>query len=114
MRARISTPTTRNKLYRRSASEWRALIQGFSRSGVTRSQFCTRHGVALSTFDWWRSRLRRESTARSVSNTPPTPANALFVELAQADKPDAVVSANWDVELSLGNGMFLRLRRGTC
>ena len=114
MRARISTPITRNKLYRRSASEWHALIQAFSRSGVTRSQFCTRHGLALSTFDWWRSRLRRASATRSESNPPPTPAKALFVELAQEAKPDAVVSANWDVELDLGGGVFLRLRREAC
>jgi len=114
MSTRVPTPTTRNKPGRRSASEWRALMQAFSRSGVTRSQFCTRHGVALSTFDWWRSRLRRESATRSESNTPPTPASALFVELAQEAKPIAVVSANWDVELDLGCGVFLRLRRGAC
>lgn len=114
MRARISTSTTRNKQGRRSADEWHTLMQAFSHSGVTRSQFCTRHGVALSTFDWWRSRLRRESTARSESNTLPAPASALFVELAQEDKPAAVISANWDVELDLGNGVFLRLRRAAC
>jgi len=63
-------------------------------------------------FAWWRSHLRRESTA--VSATTPAPASALFVELAQADKPVDAVSANWDVELKLGSGVFLRLRGGAC
>jgi len=103
---------TSNKQGRRSASEWRALMRAFSRSGETRTRFCQRHGVALSTFAWWRRRLRDESTA--VSQTTPSPASALFVELAQEDKPVTAASANWDVELELGSGVFLRLRRGAC
>jgi hypothetical protein len=114
MKTRLSTPTPRHKPGRRSPREWHALIQAFSHSGVTRSQFCTRHGLALSTFDWWRSRLRRASITQSVSNPLPTPANALFVEIAQETKPVAVVSARWDVELDLGHGLFLRLRREAC
>ncbi len=114
MKPRLSTPTPRHKPGRRSPREWRALIQAFSHSGVTRSQFCTRHGVALSTFDWWRRRLRRASATRPEPNTPPSPAKALFVEVAQEDKPMATVSARWDVELDLGGGVFLRLRREAC
>jgi hypothetical protein len=112
MRTAVSTPITNNKQGRRSANEWRTLMRAFSHSGETRTQFCERHGVALSTFAWWRSHLRHESTA--VSATTPAPASALFVELAQADKPVAAVSARWDVELELGSGVFLRLRRGAC
>ena len=59
-----------------------------------------------------RSHLRRESAA--VSNITPAPASALFVELAQVDKPVAAVSAHWDVELELGSGVVLRLRREAC
>jgi putative transposase len=112
MRTAVSTPITRNKQGRRSAGEWRALMRAFSHSGETRTQFCERHGVALSTFAWWRSHLRHESTA--VSETSPAPASALFVELTQAEPPVATVSARWDVELELGSGVFLRLRRGAC
>lgn len=112
MRTAVSTPITHNKQGRRSASEWRALAQAFSHGGEMRAQFCERHGVALSTFAWWRSRLRHESTA--VPETPPAPASALFVEIAQAEPPVATVSARWEVEPELGRGMFLRLRRGAC
>ncbi len=50
MTTAASIPTTTgNKQDRRSVSKWRALIRAFSRSGETRTQFCERHGVALST-----------------------------------------------------------------
>ncbi len=112
MRTAVSTPITHNKQGRRSAIEWRALMRAFSHSGETRTQFCERHGVALSTFAWWRSHLRHESTA--VSETTPAPPSTLFVEIAQAEPPVAAISARWDVELELGSGVFVRLKRGAC
>lgn len=112
MTTAVSIPTTANKPGRRSAGEWRALIREFSRSGETRTRFCERHGVALSTFDRWRSLLRREPAA--PSQTMPSAAGALFVELAGEGKPPAAASAPWDVELELGAGMFVRLRRPAC
>ncbi|MHB8456053.1 MAG: IS66 family insertion sequence element accessory protein TnpA [Acidiferrobacterales bacterium] len=66
---------------------WHALIQAFSHSSETCTQFCERHGVALSTFDRWRSLLRQESPAQAVSNTVPSPPGAQFVEIAEEDKP---------------------------
>jgi hypothetical protein len=112
MKKAVSTRFTGNKPGRRSAREWRVLMRAFARSGETRTQFCARHAVALSTFDWWRSRLRRESTPRAVSD--PAPADALFVELAPVAEPVAADAARWDVELEFGGGVFLRLRRGAC
>ncbi len=114
MTTAVSTPITGTKQARRSESEWRTLIRAFSRSGETRTQFCERHGVALSTFSWWRSRLRRESSARAVSNTAPSRPGALFVKLAPEKTPVATTSAHWDMELELGAGVFLRLRRPVC
>ncbi len=115
MRTAVSTPITSSKRGRRNASEWRALMRGFSQGGETRTQFCRRHGVALSTFDWWRRRLRSEPTPRAVANTtPPQEAGVLFVELTREQQPVAAVSAGWDVELELGRGVFVRLRRGAC
>ena len=112
MTTAVSASTTANKHVRRSASDWRALMRDFAQRGETRAQFCKRHGLTLSTFAWWRSHLRRESAA--VSNTIPTPAGALFVELAPDDKSITAAAVNWDVELELGNGVFLRVRRSAC
>ena len=114
MTTAVSTPITGNKQNRRAADEWRALIRAFSRSSETRTQFCEHQGLALSTFDRWRSLLRQESSARAVPNTVPSNPGALFVELAEEDKPVTTVSEGWDVELELGAGLFLRLRRGRC
>ncbi|MHB8409120.1 MAG: IS66 family insertion sequence element accessory protein TnpA [Acidiferrobacterales bacterium] len=112
MTTAVSTPITGNKQNRRAADEWRALIRAFSRSSETRTQFCEHQGLALSTFDRWRSLLRQESPARAVPNT--VLPGALFVEIAEEDKPVTTVSEGWDVELELGAGLFLRLRRGRC
>ena len=97
---------------RRSAQEWRALLEACARSGETRRAFCARHGIALSTFDWWQRRVQAESRANAPAPRGAADANALFVELA-APLPvssKAVVPA-WDLELDLGAGVVLRLRR---
>jgi transposase-like protein len=67
---------------RRSASEWRALMGLYATSAETRKQFCARHGVALSTFAWWRRRLRQDApTLVAARSSAAAPAHALFVEL---------------------------------
>lgn len=100
---------------RRSAREWRALLRTYARSNETRQQFCARHGVALSTFDRWRQRLRQEAaTGMAVRASVPAPALALFVELAADKQPVSAEFPVWDMELELGHGVFLRLRRAAC
>ena len=100
---------TRTRGSRRSAAEWRELIASFKHSGETRKQFCTRHGIALSTFAWWQSRLRTHSS-RMTSESP------VFVELMReapmlkAPKPEATL----ELELELGDGLVIRLRRSPC
>ena len=87
---------------RRNAEQWRELLDLFNRSGQTQERFCAEHHLGLSTFGRWRKRLCRQS--------PMISSDALFVELAQ-DEP---ASQPWDVELQLGTGMILRLRRAGC
>ena len=104
---------------RRSAREWRALVRTQSRGDETRTQFCARHGVALSTFDWWRRRLRTESDAPAAPRVLPAVsggATPLFVELAPhaTPAPMAATAPSWEIELDLGAGVVLRLRRDPC
>lgn len=100
---------------RRSASDWCALMRAYLRSGETRKQFCARRGLALSTFDWWRRRLREDLPVRVASrSSSPAQPSALFVELAQEEKPVTVVMPRWEVELELGRSVVLRLRRTAC
>lgn len=109
MVSRSVVPVAGRRRVRRSAAQWRALVAAFEQSGIARRAFCARHGVSASTFDWWRKRLSAEPQGLPVSQAD---SNALFVELS-APIADATRTAPvWDLELELGTGIVLRLRRG--
>ena len=95
---------------RRTAAQWRKLIERFDRSGQTRGKFCAVNGLALSTFDLWRRKLG-EAQAPADEAHP----ESLFVELTNAtESPGSRTPAGtggWEVELELGAGVVLRLRR---
>lgn len=90
---------------RRTLEQWGDLLDRFEQSGQTREQFCADHDLGLSTFSRWRKRLRDQALL-----SPKVSSDALFVELAQ----DVPASQLWDVELQLGAGVCLRLRRAGC
>ena len=95
---------------RRSAQEWRKILARCERGGQSHREFCKREGLALSTFQWWRRKLEAVRRERE------TPETAWFVELSDegADTEGLVSDARvWDVELELGGGMVLRLRRSS-
>ena len=95
---------------RRSATQWRKLIEQFECSGQTRGKFCAANGLALRTFDQWRRKLH--ATPASAGEASP---EALFVELTHPGQAPSVATATrtgaWEVELELGAGVVLRLRR---
>ena len=86
---------------RRNKAEWRRLIDEQAASGLSRKVFCENAGIALSTFAYWKRKLRCDEPVKGgslddwIELTPPTtdPASA------------------WHIELDLGNGVCLRLRR---
>ncbi|MBZ5601056.1 MAG: hypothetical protein LAO79_01995 [Acidobacteriia bacterium] len=39
-------------------SEMRRAVEEFAASGLTRREFCSQRGIALTTFDYWRRQLR--------------------------------------------------------
>jgi hypothetical protein len=115
MRAIISVPASARRVVRRSLQEWRDVMHAYARSGQTRKQFCVQEQLALSTFDWWRRRLREESEAATPERQPALRGlngAPLFVELAPARRPESTALPAWEVELELGAGVVLRLRRG--
>ena len=95
---------------RRTAAQWRKLIERFDRSGQTRGNFCAANGLALSTFDLWRRKLG-ETQAPADEAHP----ESLFVELTNATESAGsrtpAGAGAWEVELELGAGVVLRLRR---
>ena len=95
---------------RRSAQEWRKILARCERGGQSHREFCEKEGLALSTFQWWRRKL---GAVRKERENPDT---TWFVELSDegADTEEFVPDARvWDVELELGGGMVLRLRRAS-
>ena len=98
-----TVPMTRSHM-RRSPEQWRELFTRFEQSGQTRERFCAEQGLALSSFDRWRHKLRHD-----VPRGEAVVGDALFVELTSDGESSA--KAPWDVELQLGGGMILRLRR---
>ena len=70
--ARKPSPKGR-RIQRRGVAERRQLLDRYERSGLSQKAFCLRHGVALSTLQYWRRR------ARDMGQEP-TPS---FVEIPQ-------------------------------
>jgi transposase-like protein len=44
----------------RSKREIRRIVEGFAKSGLTRREYCGKHGVAMTTLDYWRRAHRKQ------------------------------------------------------
>jgi hypothetical protein len=66
---------------------WKKRVGQWERSGQSQRGFCAKRGLALSTFQWWRAKLRRAEAQASATFVPltlsaaPTAAAAIEVEL---------------------------------
>jgi len=94
--------------HRRSRNEWAALIQRCENSGTGVTAFCLEEAVSTASYYLWRKRLRQEGAAPSAPETPTTvdPSAPAFLELGQLPG-----QAGWELELDLGDGVVLRLKR---
>jgi transposase-like protein len=89
---------------RRTAQQWRGLIEAQARSGLSIAAFCRREGLCAGSMDNWRRRLREEvDVSVPVEQTAPT-----FVELSD---PRAAPAGGVKLRLDLGGGMVLELTR---
>jgi len=95
---------------RRIASQWQSLCDAYEDSHLTRKQFCQKHSLALSTFDYWRHKL-------IIQNAEVGKRQPIFVELSDSgdhgDRSElghSASSAPWAIELQLGDHIVLRLR----
>ena len=82
----------------RSEAEWQALMAEFERWDGTQVSFCESRGVSVKSFQCWRRK-------RGLTGGAAKGRSGGFVEIAAGAGP------GWDVELSLGDGVTLRLRR---
>ena len=51
------------------AAEMRKILGEYSRSGLSRREFCAKRGIALTTFDYWRWHLRSKPRLVEVEVT---------------------------------------------
>jgi hypothetical protein len=86
---------TANGHRRRSAAEWRGLIERYRQSGLGINECCAQAGVRVRTFEQWYRRTRRAEQRTGQ-----------FVEV----KPLGTAAGPWAVEVELPNGVRLRLR----
>jgi hypothetical protein len=90
----------------RSRAQWQSLVEKFNTSGLSKTAFCKRHGIATSCFYRWQKVLAEELTQDAfVDITEP---------VASANTPGTTAEArhDWQVELQLGAGIILRVRTG--
>ena len=87
---------------RRTPAQWRQLIAEQATAEVGVGQFCRERGLASSSFRNWKRKLGECGASDGSA--------ADFVELTVPDT--ASHGAQWDVELELGDGTVLRVRRG--
>lgn len=96
----IMSKTTRT---RRTADQWHALISEQASSGMSQEAFCKDRRLALSTFANWKRRLASDSVVEDEHAPDPS----RWVDLGSLGGG----SSGWDIELDLGDGVCLRLRR---
>lgn len=95
-----------------SAEQWQALIDQQAASGQTMVAFCAEHGLARSTFQRWKRRLQTD-TSRPLSqpSAQPTFMPLLDSQATSTSMPTPAAAQAWDIELDLGHGLQLRIRR---
>ncbi|HIE84533.1 MAG TPA: IS66 family insertion sequence element accessory protein TnpB [Dehalococcoidia bacterium] len=84
---------------RRSPQQWQTIVDRQASSDLSARAFCDAHQFSYPVFCKWRKRLASTDQAPMINLS--TLANAV----------DAPQVAQWDIELDLGQGMALRLRR---
>ncbi len=88
----------------RTPEQWQVLVDQQRRSGLSAAQFCKRENIGYASFCNWRKRLSDQSTDDSASS-----GEASFVDLSSLMGTSQSSGSGWNIVLSLGNGVELRL-----
>lgn len=91
-----------SKRVRRSADDWREILDQQRASGLSQVAFCRREEIALSTFARWKQRLG----AQPDTGSKPVAGEAGWIELPSIGQS----GSGWLIELDLGGGVCLRLK----
>ncbi|MEJ2437702.1 MAG: hypothetical protein P8Y35_06910 [Sulfurovaceae bacterium] len=101
----------RRKATHHTADYWQAHITACSESPLTCEQYCQKHHLTTSTFYNWKKKLQTRqhdgSESLAVSSLLELPSDLLVTEPVSNKHG----SGSWDIELSLGHGVILRMRQ---
>ena len=98
---------------RRSAADWSAIIERQATSGLGQRDFCQSEGLAVSTFAYWKRKVRGApiGKGRLQQDGPlftPIPSLPDFVDERTTSASDG---SAWCVDLDLGDGLRLTIRK---
>lgn len=89
---------------RRTPEQWQALVNQQRDSGLSASKFCQQENIGYASFCNWRKRLSGSSIDDSVESD-----EASFLDLSSLMGTSPSSGPGWNIVLSLGNGVELRL-----
>ncbi len=89
----------------RSLGQWQALFAEQADSGLSQQAFCESRGLSTSAFYQAKSRMK------SNGALPVGAGVSEFIAVSFDSAPPSESTPVWDVELTLGAGVVLRLRR---
>ena len=95
------------KTIRRTAAQWQTLVAEQRRSGLSMAAFCRREELTYQSFV---THARRVPAVVADERTDAELALPEFVEIGMPG-PASASSSAWLVELDLGDGLQLRVRR---
>jgi len=88
----------------RSKTQWRALLDEYATSGLTKSAFCKQHQISTSSlYKWHKYFTAHTGAAEFIDITEPLAKTASPLPVHKSDN-------HWQVELELGAGVILRVR----
>lgn len=88
----------------RTPEQWQTLVDQQRDSGLSAPQFCKQEKVGYASFCNWRKRLSAASADESNAS-----GEAGFLDLSSLMGTSASSGSGWNIVLSLGNGVELRL-----
>ncbi|WP_077528986.1 IS66 family insertion sequence element accessory protein TnpA [Vreelandella utahensis] len=89
---------------RRTPEQWRDLVDQQRDSGLSAMQFCKQQDIGYASFCNWRKRLSEDPVSDSTGSD-----EAGFVDLSSLMGTSSSSGSGWNIVLSLGNGVELRL-----
>ncbi len=95
---------------RRSAAQWQTIIQQYTKSGLSVTDFCQQASIGKVSFHKWHNRVKK-SAANALSDSMGDFMEITPTREAVTEPRQVAHSTPWDIELDLGDGLICRLRR---